>query len=202
MSRRIGLVFAVAALVALGASQAQAKTIQATETVKGTVTIGAGGGVGGACGVDEGYSDQCPAFDEAASCTCANDEAGTITGGIGKGTAKIDLTIDASEEVEDTVEHGCKPIFGELDVAITDPKTRAGTAEVNINGTACRHLTEHGLDIIEGGFAINGCFFPTGEKATTASGYGEVDGTFDPATGKLVLKLHGPITAPGESCPL
>ena len=200
MSRRIALVLAVAALFALGASQAQAKTIQATETIKGTVTIGAGFGPSGAC--SEGYSDQCPAFDEAASCTCANDEAGTITGGIGKGDAKIDITIDASEEVEDTVEHGCKPIFGEVDVAITDPKKRAGTAEVNINGTACRHLTEHGLDIIEGGFAINGCFFPTGEKATTASGYGEVDGTFDPATGKLVLKLHGPITAPGENCPI
>ena len=201
MSRRIGLVFVVAALVALGASQAQAKTIQATETVKGTLTvISPFGGVSGSC--NEGYSDQCPAFDEAASCTCANDEAGTITGGIGKGTAKIDLTIDASEEVEDTVEHGCKPIFGEVDVEIKDPKTRAGSAEVNINGTACRHLTEHGLDIIEGGFAINGCFFPTGEKATTASGYGEVDGTFDPSSGKLVLKLHGPITAPGESCPL
>ena len=194
MYRRIALVFAVAALVALGASQAQAKTIQATETVKGTVTI-----FDGQC--EEGYSDQCPNFDLGSPlCSCVNDEAGTITGGIGKGTVLIDVTVDESDDIEDNLGHGCLPIFGSLDVTIKDPKKRAGFAEVNINGTACRHLTEHGLDIIEGGFAINGCFFPTGEKATTASGYGEVDGTLDRSTGKLVLKLHGPITAPGESC--
>ncbi len=180
MYRRFALVFAVAALVAFGASQAQAKTIQATESIKGTLAVISPGGPGGGC--TESYSAQCPTiFGEPATCTCLNDELGTITGGIGKGDVHIDITVDASDEVEDTVEHGCKPIFGELDVDITDPKTRAGTADVFLNGTACRHLTEHGLDIIEGGFAINGCFFPTGEKATTASGYGEVDGTFDPA---------------------
>ena len=199
MSRRIALVLAVAALFALGASQAQAKTIQATETVTGTVTVSAGLGPFGAC--NEFYSDQCPAFDEPASCTCANTEEGTITGGLGKGTVQIDVTVDDSgEEVEDNNGHGCQPIFGELDVSIASPKKRAGNAEVDINGTVCRHLTQSGPDIIEGGFAIRGCFTPTGEGTTTASGYGEVDGTFDRATGKVVLKLHGPITFPGENC--
>ncbi len=200
MYRRIALVFAVAALFTLGASQAQAKTIQATETVTGTLAVIFPGGPGGGC--DESYSAQCPTiFGEGASCTCFNTEAGKITGGLGKGDVHIDITVDASDEVEDNAEHGCKPIFGELDVQITSPKTRTTDfTDVYLNGTACRHLTEKGLDIIEGGFAIHNCAFPTGENKTTASGYGEVDGTFDPGTGKVVLKLHGPITFPGEGC--
>jgi hypothetical protein len=199
MYRRIALVFAVAGLFALGASQAQARTIQATETIKGTLTVSAKGGPGGAC--TEGYSDQCPTFGiEAASCTCANDEFGTITGGIGKGDVILDITVDESDDIEDNLGHGCQPIFGSLDVSIKDPKKRAGTAEVSLNGTVCRHFTETGPDIIEGGFAIVDCFFPTGEGTTTASGYGEVDGTFDRMTGKVVLKLHGPITSPGDGC--
>ncbi len=113
MYRRFAVVFAVAALVALGASQAQAKTIQATETIKGTLAVISPGGPGGGC--TESYSAQCPTiFGEPATCTCLNDELGTITGGIGKGDVHIDITVDASDEVEDTVEHGCKPIFGEL----------------------------------------------------------------------------------------
>ena len=94
----------------------------------------------------------------------------------------------------DNAGHGCEPIFGELDVTITDKK-KAGNAEVDINGTVCHHLTKDGPDIIEGGFAINDCFEGSGENAgTSAGGYGEVDGTIDRATGKLMLKLHGPIT--------
>jgi hypothetical protein len=199
MYRRIALVFVVVALVALGASQAQAKTIQANVTVTGTVTIGTGGGVSGAC-TSGLYDDQCPAFDgEAASCTCANDETGKVTGTFGKGDVMIDVTVDDSDIVEDNADHGCEPIFGELDVKITDKK-KAGSAEVDINGTVCHHLTKDGPDIIEGGFAIVDCFFPSGEGTTTASGYGEVDGTFDRSSGKIVLKLHGPITFPGEGC--
>jgi hypothetical protein len=201
MYRRIALVFAVAALVTLGASQAQARTIQATETVKGTLAIIPGAGPGGSC-TSEGYASQCPnPFSEAASCTCANDDLGTITGGIGKGDVAIDITVDEPDDVEDNLGHGCQPIFGELDVTIKDPKKRAGTAEVDVNGTVCRRLTESGPDIIEGGFAISNCFFGTGENlGNTASGYGEVDGTFDRTTGKVVLKLHGPITSPGDMC--
>jgi hypothetical protein len=196
MYRRSALVLAVAALFTLGASQVQAKTktINGSATITGTVTIGAGGGDDGAChsGV---YDDQCfAAFGGPDVCTCANDETGHITGSFGKGDVQIDVTVDTSEEVADNAGHGCEPIFGELDVTITDKK-KAGNAEVDINGTVCHHLTKDGPDIIEGGFAINDCFEGSGENAgTSAGGYGEVDGTVDRATGKLVLKLHGPIT--------
>jgi hypothetical protein len=72
-NRRSALVFGVAALVALGASGAQAKTIHASATIKGKATIGAFGPAG-EC--SEGYADQCPNFG-AASCACANFENGT-----------------------------------------------------------------------------------------------------------------------------
>jgi hypothetical protein len=190
MYRRIALAFAVVALFALGASQAQAKTIHASATVKGTVTIDAG-----AC--TDGYSDQCPAFDgEGGSCTCAHTADGTITGGLGKGTVALDVTLDEQDDVDDNVGHRCRPIFGEVDVTITDPKKRAGSARVDVNGTLCDPITNDGPSIIEGGFAIHGCFIPS-EEATTASGYGEVDGTLD-SSDKLVLKLKSVITAPAE----
>jgi hypothetical protein len=197
--RRTVFVFAVATIVALGASQAQAKTIQASETIKGKAIIGAGGGVGGAC--SEGYSNQCPKFPNnvVASCTCAKFTVGTITGGLGKGTVALDVTIDESDDIEDNLEHGCQPIFGELDVGITDPKKSAGAAELAVNGTLCHHLTKDGPDVIKGGFALLGCFSPSGENHTTASGYGAVDGTVD-SSGNVVLKLKGPITAPGDKC--
>lgn len=198
MYGRIVVVFTVATFVALGASQAQAKTIQASETIKGKATIGAGGGVGGAC--SEGYSNQCPKFPNnvVASCTCAKFTVGTITGGLGKGTVALDVTIDESDDIEDNLEHGCQPIFGELDVAITDPK-KAGTVELAVNGTLCHHLTKDGPNVIEGGFALLGCFKPSLANHTTASGYGEVDGTVE-SSGNVVLKLHGPVTAPGDNC--
>ncbi len=195
--RRTVFVFAVATIVALGASQAQAKTIQASETIKGKVTISAGGGPGGAC--TDGYSNQCPHPFSAASCTCAHFADGTITGGLGKGTVVLDVTIDESDDIENNLEHGCRPIFGEADVTIMDPKTRTGSVGVNVNGTVCDSLTKDGPQLIEGGFALINCFSPTGEKATTASGYGVVAGTVD-SSGNVVLKLKGPITAPGESC--
>jgi hypothetical protein len=112
---------------------------------------------------------------------------------------QLDVTIDESEAVEDNLDHGCQLIFGSADITINSPKRGAGVAEVSVNGTLCHHLTKNGPDTIEGGFAIDNCFFPTGEGTTTASGYGEVDGTVD-SSGKLVLKIKGPITAPGDSC--
>jgi hypothetical protein len=118
---------------------------------------------------------------------------------LGKGTVALDVTVDESDAVEDNLDHGCQTIFGEADVTITSPKKGAGFADVNINGTICHHLTKNGPDIIEGGFAIDNCFFPTGGGTTTASGYGEVDGTLD-SSGNLVIKIKGPITGPGDSC--
>lgn len=195
MYRRSALVFAVAALVALGASGAQAKTIHASATIKGKATIGAFSSAG-EC--SEGYADQCPNFG-AASCACANFENGTITGGLGKGTVSLDVTIDESDEVTNNLDQGCQPIFGELDVAITDPKRSTGTVELEVNGTLCHHLTKDAPDVIEGGFALVDCFSPSGDNHTTASGYGEIDGTVD-SSGNVVLKLKGPITSPGDSC--
>jgi len=195
MYKTSALVFAVAALVALGASGAQAKTINAGATIKGKATISA---FGPSNECPEGYADQCPNFG-AASCACANFEDGTITGSLGKGTVSLDVTIDESEEVTNNIDQGCQPIFGELDVAITDPKKATGTVELDLNGTLCRHLTKNAPDVIEGGFALVGCFSPSGDNHTSASGYGEVDGTVD-SSGNVVLKLKGPITSPGDSC--
>jgi hypothetical protein len=86
-----------------------------------------------------------------------------------------------------------------LDVAITDPKRSTGTVELEVNGTLCHHLTKDALDVIEGGFALVNCFSPSGDNHTTASGYGEIDGTVD-SSGNVVLELKGPSTSPGDSC--
>jgi len=184
MYRRVVLVFAVAALVALGALQARAVTFHTTSrsfTIKGTATIVTGAGIGGACS-DLPYADQCASLD----CQCASFTDGTISGALGSGSAAVDASVDIDNGTISGSTDGCNPIFGEVDVTITKPAKSVGTGEILINGTVCHHIINSGPDIIQGGFSTTTCF----------DGNGAGSGTVNRSTGAFALKFKGPFTTP------
>lgn len=173
-------------LFALGAAQVQA----ATTKVRYTTIVGtASAPSNGEC-TEPGYANQCPS----GSCTCVLVPSATI-GKVplqpiiaGPGTANLFLTFDNGAATV-SANGECTPFFGVAELSTT----RAGKASsetLNLNGVDCSPLTGTDNPVL-GGFGISSSPAPI----NGGKGFGKIGGVLDTAgTGKVSLKLHGPIT--------
>lgn len=172
-------------LFALGTAQVQA----ATTKVRYTTIVGtASAPTPGQC--TEGYANQCPS----GSCSCVQIPSATI-GKVplqpiiaGLGTADLFVTLDNGAATV-SASGRCTPFFGVAELSTTRGG-KASSETLNLNGVDCSPLTGTDSPVL-GGFGISASPAPI----NGGKGFGKIGGVLDTAgTGKVSLKLHGPIT--------
>ncbi len=188
--RRVGVLLTI--VLALGASSATAATKKVTANIKGT--LAQSNSNDGACPpvVDANGSDSFGSTcAHPESCKCISATGLPLSGGFGKGTANISVTVDPNVEVSTGADSlSCSPAVAVFTLMIPAKKTTpTRTQTLNALGAVCGTAGTTNVSAL-GGFSVE-----ASSANPPASGSGTFNGTVS-TVGALTIKLTGLITNP------